>query len=450
MLRPLARAPHRRFSAATLGALALRAALGAALALPSPVAAANCANTSVGLTPINDLGVGLYKGFEGGLYPGGSNARPAAHDAAGLALANAIVPLDTLGNPSPSGRIVFISIGMSNTTQEFSAFVDSANADPLKNPRVQVIDCAQGGQSACVIDDPAAPYWTTVLTRIVNAGARPAQVQVAWIKQACQTSYYLAAPDSFPGGMEILRGSMATVVRILKDQYPNVKIAFLSSRTYGGYATSNLNPEPWAYESGFAMKWLIEEQIDGVDSLNFDPNAGPVEAPWLAWGPYLWADGLTPRSDGLIWRCEEFREDDGTHPSDLGRAKVASILKSFCHAEAAATPWYLATPTGVPSGAAGLPPRLKVSPNPFSRETEVRFEFNEGVGNPYRLEVFDVAGRLVRLYGPFGWITCACRLEYREIWDGRDQAGRDVPAGTYILRLATERGPATQKVTLVR
>jgi hypothetical protein len=117
MLGPLARAPHRRFSATALDAFALLAALGAALALPSPAAAANCANTSVGLTPLDDLGAGPYKGFEGGLYPGGSNARPAAHDAAGLALANAIVPLDTLGNPSPTGRIVFISIGMSNTSR---------------------------------------------------------------------------------------------------------------------------------------------------------------------------------------------------------------------------------------------------------------------------------------------------------------------------------------------
>ncbi len=449
MLGPVARAPHRRLSAPALGSFALLAGLCAVLALPSPAAAANCANTSVGLTPLNDLGAGLYEGFEGGLYPGGANARPAAHDAAGLALANAIVPLDTLGNPSPSGWIVFISIGMSNTTQEFSVFVDSANADPLKNPRVQVIDCAQGGQSACITDDPSDPYWTTVLTRILNAGARPAQVQVAWIKQACPTSYYLAAPDSFPGGMEILKASVASIVRILKAQYPNVKIAFLASRTYGGYATTNLNPEPWAYESGFAMKWLIEEQIDGVDSLNFDPNAGPVEAPWLSWGPYLWADGLTPRSDGLIWQCEEFREEDGTHPSDLGRAKVASLLKTFCHTDAAATPWYLASPTGAPGGAASAAPRLEASPNPFSRETEIRWALDDGV-TWNALRVYDASGRLVWTYGALMIAPQGGAPVTRVLWDGRDTNGHALSAGTYLLRLDTRRGPATHKVTLVR
>ena len=74
-----------------------------------------------------------------------------------------------------------------------------------------------------------------------------------------------------------------------------------------------MNPEPYAYESGFAVKWMVANQIAG-DSLNFDPGQGPVEAPWLSWGPYLWADGMEPRSDGLAWPCEYF-QSDGTHPN---------------------------------------------------------------------------------------------------------------------------------------
>jgi len=47
------------------------------------------------LPPLVDLGPGqTYKGQEGGLYPGGKNTRPAAHDAAGQKkIARAIVPL---------------------------------------------------------------------------------------------------------------------------------------------------------------------------------------------------------------------------------------------------------------------------------------------------------------------------------------------------------------------
>src|SRR5258705_6481317 len=82
--------------------------------------ARNCAATSVGKTPLDDLGAHLYLGqFPGGLYPGGSNAVPPSHAAEGLARAAAVQPLDTSGQPSASGLYVLLSIGMSNTTQEF-------------------------------------------------------------------------------------------------------------------------------------------------------------------------------------------------------------------------------------------------------------------------------------------------------------------------------------------
>ena len=77
--------------------------------------------------------------------------RPAAHESAGISIANAIGPLDTLGQPDPvRGRVVFVSIGMSNCTQEFSAFVSKANADPVRKPNVRTIDCALWGVVAAL------------------------------------------------------------------------------------------------------------------------------------------------------------------------------------------------------------------------------------------------------------------------------------------------------------
>src|SRR5207245_2684160 len=105
----------------------------------------------------------------------------------------------------------------------------------------------------------------------------------------------------FPAATDTLLRNLGTVIRILEDKLPNVKLAYLTSRIYAGYASSTLNPEPYAYESGFAVKWLIDAQIAGVDSLNWNANVGPVEAPWLSWGPYLWADRVTPRRHGLPW-----------------------------------------------------------------------------------------------------------------------------------------------------
>ena len=77
--------------------------------------------------------------------------------------------------------------------------------------------------------------------------------------------------------------------------------------------------------------------------MNYDPAKGEVKAPLLLWGPYLWADGVTPRkSDGLVWKREDFSERDGTHPSPVsGREKVAKLLLTFCKTSDVARSWFL-------------------------------------------------------------------------------------------------------------
>src|SRR5687768_8952227 len=114
-------------------------------------ALADCTVTNLGLIPLPDLGRALYKGAAGGLYPNGANGRPAEHEAAGLQIAiEEIQPRDTNGTVNATnGRIVLLSIGMSNTTQEWGGgFQPRANADPSKNPRLVLVDGAQGGQAA--------------------------------------------------------------------------------------------------------------------------------------------------------------------------------------------------------------------------------------------------------------------------------------------------------------
>ena len=76
------------FTTSTSAARSLALLLGCATLLAGgPSAASNCAVTSVGKTPLDDLGPGTYQGMPDGLYPGGANQRPAAHDAAGRAIA---------------------------------------------------------------------------------------------------------------------------------------------------------------------------------------------------------------------------------------------------------------------------------------------------------------------------------------------------------------------------
>jgi hypothetical protein len=295
---------------------------------------------STGLVPLTDLGTGLYEGKPGGLYPDGKNVRPPAHEEAGLKLAREVVSRGADGKPAADGRIVLLSIGMSNTTQEFSAFQRLAASEPGLNPRLLLVDGAQGGMTAAVVANPDGPrgqvFWQTVADRLAGAGATPAQVQAVWLKEAD------AQPSApFPKYPETLRDEMAQIVRLLHDRFPNLKLVYVSPRIYGGYATTRLNPEPYAYQSGFAVKWLVEQQIKGDPSLNFDPAKGPVRAPWLSWGPYLWADGLKPRGgDGLTYAQSDLAQD-GTHPSPSGREKVARLLLDFLKTDTTGRTWFL-------------------------------------------------------------------------------------------------------------
>ncbi len=297
----------------------------------------DCDKTSVGLLPLIDLGAELYQGEQGGLYPGGKNLAPGAHLKAGLELAQKIVPLNRQGEQDPeNGKLVLLSIGMSNTTMEFREFIKIADLESRKNPQLVIVDGAFGGQSADRISTEAAPYWARVEQRLEEAGVSNSQVRVAWIKQATPL------PErAFPKEPRSLQNHLRRIVHILKGRYPNLSLIYLSSRIYGGYASTPLNPEPHAYETAFAVKWLVEEQLGGGMELNFDPLRGEVKSPWLAWGPYLWADGLQPRSDGLIWECEDFAPD-GTHPADRARQKVAKALLHFFTTDKIAREWFLA------------------------------------------------------------------------------------------------------------
>jgi hypothetical protein len=252
-----------------------------------------------------------------------------------MAALKQIEPLDAVGRPSPDGIIGFVSISMSNATQEFSAFKRLADADAAKSPRVKIIDCAQGGQAMAEWVDPQARAWREASRRLEAANVSPEQVQVAWIKLANKRP----GGDLMDHGKRLENDTLA-VIHNAKTKFPNLRIAYLSSRIYGGYSTAPLNPEPYAYESGFVVRWLIQRQIKGDKALNYDATRGEVNAPVLLWGPYLWADGTTPRrSDRLVYRREDLGPD-GTHPSQAGREKVARLMLDFYKKDPLAKPWF--------------------------------------------------------------------------------------------------------------
>ncbi len=93
--------------------------------------------------------------------------------------------------------------------------------------------------------------------------------------------------------------------------------------------------------------------------------------------------------------------------------------------------------TGIPAGTAQT---LTVAPNPTRGGTVISHTFTPT--SSFRFAVYDIRGRLVRDFTN----VAARRIE----WNGRDDSGRRVSAGTYFLKLANGGENALRKITILR
>jgi Putative Ig domain/Abnormal spindle-like microcephaly-assoc'd, ASPM-SPD-2-Hydin len=300
----------------------------------------NIVNTTTPIVPLTDLGTGTYLGTQGGLYLDGSNVMPSAHDADGLNFAQDVVPRDPSGFPSSTGKIGVLSIGMSIAYDNFQTFTIDAAADPSVSPAVVMVPGAQPRVGAKDWAELTFPAWNAILDYFLpQTGLTSRQVQVAWVEAVdSQPS------GSFPADMTSLQSHLESTAQNLHKLFPNLKLAFFNSREYGGYSnglpgSGTNDPEPYAYESAYAVRGMIQDQINGVSSMSY------ANAPWVAWGPYTWANGLIARGDGLVWTCQNF-EADGTHTSQPGGGteKVANQMMNFFKTTDVTMPWFLAPP----------------------------------------------------------------------------------------------------------
>jgi hypothetical protein len=324
----------------------------AAVTLPMTTSSSACNNTTWDQTgtsypevDLPDLGTGSYMGSEGGLYPGGTNVRPPDHEADGLALAQAIVPLDGDGNYDPNGKYVLLSIGVSISRTLFTQFQLTEQVDPALNPSLVIVNGAIDGTDSPNYANFSDGSWQTILNFYLpyqNVTAK--QVVAVWLNDP-----HSQPKGTYPADMAQQESDVIAALQNMQIYFPNLKMAYIESMHYGGYATNNpeILPEPYAYETGFATQAVIADQINGAADLNYNPNNGPVMAPWLSWGTYDWANGMLAdgtalaASTGLEWSCSDLGPD-GVHASTVGKYKDAALLTTFMKSDETVEPWYLA------------------------------------------------------------------------------------------------------------
>ena len=266
------------------------------------------------------------------LYPN-SNTMPAAHRASGQALAKGMQPLDTHGKVDlANGKIAVIVEGMSNTLYETNALLQFfLQNNPAVNLKISLVNKSIAG---CPLVCWAAK----------GVAAVDSQVQIVLMKHSNNTPqepngmprfpeepFTTIASKRFPSHAQTTKGMLKTRILDLKKKYPNLKLLYLTSRSYGGWTcepSASGNGEPVALEEGFSVKWLLEDQI-----LNKDPDlafSGPnARAPWLGWGPYLWDP---------TWTRDMY--SDGVHPCPPGQMNVAQKWYNFLMQDSTARLWF--------------------------------------------------------------------------------------------------------------
>jgi hypothetical protein len=203
--------------------------------------------------------------------------------------------------------------------------------------------------------------------------------------------------------------------------------------------------------------WLFARDGDGITFDADDPDCGvlsPITGAHVpAPGLYFLAVSAYDRDalDALgraIWLDAPFdveRAPDGPGaPGPLAAWGGTAYEEGPYTIELAGVAW---SPVAIGDLAAPRPVATRLepnAPNPFGATTAIRYTLAEPA--PVSLRVYDATGRLVRRLVTVA--ESAPAAAYLVHWDGRDESGRSVPAGTYFYRL--EAGPHAESRAMVR
>lgn len=223
---------------------------------------------------------------------------------------------------------------------------------------------------------------------------------------------------------------------------PNNSLAICGSGTrvfiagYAGLVALNLDPDTPALlvafdlawdGAGAALRWELAEAASAADLRVLVRRPGE---------PAGSGDALAVTAeDATRFAARDTRPelaDGGTWLYTLEMREAGGDWLVL-HSQSLAVP-------GAPAAVA----RLDCFPNPFNPVTTLRIDGAEG--RRVRLTVHDAAGRLVRVLHE-GVVADA---SLAVAWDGRDEAGRELPAGVYLARLAGSGASDTEKLVLVK
>lgn len=290
-------------------------------------------NTTV-YTPINDLGKNLFRDSVGGLFPGGLNNPTGSYAKDLMHTSRNLQPLDTFGNPSTDGHILFLSLGGSTGGHNMKALRDITRGNPATNPYIKILNANTGTGEASLnaIASADSPYWSHV-TQILTGDAEASYRQVQLI--------YLETDEGskntdWPSRPIEVKQLLEEAMRNIKSKFPNIKIVYVLGRTHTFDVSATWNREPCPYYFGWSCKWAIQDQINGDPGMKY--KGKNAVAPILTWGFYQWADSTPRKTDGFTWLPSETA--DGLHANAEGQDTLSHRFQQFLLNDKFASKWY--------------------------------------------------------------------------------------------------------------
>ncbi|MCK4251340.1 hypothetical protein KAX97_07820 [candidate division WOR-3 bacterium] len=189
------------------------------------------------------------------------------------------------------------------------------------------------------------------------------------------------------------------------------------------------------------MIWLATDNV-GVDSISilYTTNAG------ISWVTIATGE---PNDSLYEWIIPDT-------PSDSCLIKILAYDPSLNMGEDQSDSFFSIAPVGIEEdiSSSGSFVLLQISPNPFSKKTDIRYQITDiqmqDVRNKTQdisLKIYDVSGRIVKIFNPASGIL---PLASSVCWDGRDDSGKKVSSGVYLLTLDAGEYKEIRKLLLIR
>ncbi|HUP01321.1 MAG TPA: FlgD immunoglobulin-like domain containing protein [Gemmatimonadota bacterium] len=220
-------------------------------------------------------------------------------------------------------------------------------------------------------------------------------------------------------------GGETTVTQLTSGTTPGVLLVPRTDATQ--YATlAGIPPRtPTIAAPGFDMRALI-----GWGAVDLAPGAVHRTA-----AAFVWADASGPPPDFLSPLDPDL---DADLPLIAGLVEAVRAARAAYDERLSTLPALLDFPGEPAQPAPGdVDIVLQNYPNPFEQETTIEYRI-AGAGD-VELKVFDLAGRQIADLGSGPREPAS----FETVWDGRNGAGNEVPAGVYVIRLETARGTSS-------